>query len=878
MSVDQTLLAVRTGQLSAVKRAMARGELDRSLRDPYGATCLHLAARSGNLDLVRFLVEEAGHSTIATAQNGALPSHDSAAAGHQSCLDYLLRWGCPDQARDHSGATVLHLSARFGHLNVLRYLVEVRGLSIRDKDKKGVSVLHYASAKGDLSCLMYILTTVPDMVNERTESGATPAYFAVQNGHLSCLQHLVTAAGANVHLRANDGMQPIHAAAQTGQLHCLIWLVQDQGVLPMERDNDGATPLHFAASRGHAGVVRWLLDNGAVCERDHLGGTPLHDAAEHGQLECAKILVEHGCDVNSEDKDFLVASDLAKKCGHFHVAKFLRSIEKRTGKAKGKGQSGHTPSDHEAGVYVKHSVSSPTNTSSSLSSSALSDHDSLSSVGTIEREFVDPPGRYQVIDSPEPTPDPQYVQIYEKLTDVGPTTFQVNGFRATHKTAASPEGRGSRNGSEGLSIPKKVTEVCSQGTQTECPEPRVENGAEDGLENGKSQWESDHKGAATTPPVVSPKKSIRRQSATEQSVISSSRREAWIETNHAAVAGRPPRALKPSPDKKALRFSTTVMVEEIAQQEEEENPVSPTKRNVQLIPLNMSSEARLQSPPPRKSSDLDDVPSPPSITNSPPSYLPTVRPSRPTAIVIPPPPMMASPPTSLQNREDNLDKLREVSSRLSFITSAVLTPLSPPPPPPPQLANGLPQHSPTTSLSLQLAPSVPGPPSPSDLASVVLKPSPQNSRPSSSNSSKGGKLNGFGTDLLAEIQAGAQLRQARQNQSRFLRINKDPPPRSPSPVNDKGPRVFYAADFLDSIPLVDESGAELPDWRRRFLAKKEADRANQRAAMEYRQQKQQRAEERKYRDMPPWKVELLKKKEAKYMGVSDTSWQNGTTS
>ena len=50
--------------------------------------------------------------------------------------------------------------------------------------------------------------------------------------------------------------------------------------------------------------------------------------------QCAKILVEHGCDVNSEDKDFLVASDLAKKCGHFGVAKFLRSIEKRVRRAK----------------------------------------------------------------------------------------------------------------------------------------------------------------------------------------------------------------------------------------------------------------------------------------------------------------------------------------------------------------------------------------------------------------------------------------------------------------------------------------------------------------------------------------------------------------
>ncbi|XP_022097013.1 espin-like [Acanthaster planci] len=863
MNTDQILLAVRTGQLAAVKRAMARGELDRNLRDPHGATCLHLAARSGSLDLVKFLVEVAGHSTIATAHNGALPSHDAAAAGHQSCLDYLLRWGCPDGARDHSGATVLHISARFGHLSLLRFLVEVRGLNIRDKDKKGVSVLHYATARGDISSVMYITSVVPDMVNERTESGTTPAYFAVQNGHLSCLQYLVTAAGANVHLRANDGMQPVHAAAQTGKLRCLIWLVQDQGVLPMERDNDGATPLHFAASRGHAGIVSWLLENGATCERDHLGGTPLHDAAEHGQLECAKILVEHGCNVNTEDKDFLVASDLAKKCGHFQVAKFLRSVEKRTGKTKGKGQSGcQSLSDHEAGVYIKHNVSSSSNTSS-LSSSIMSDHDSSSSAGTIEKEFIHRSGRYEVTESPEPDPDPQYVQIYEKLTEVDPT-FQMNGFPSPRKRGTSGEGKG-RNILSEAGILKKGAEFCSKGTQTDCPEPLVE----DGVESKNSSLKSGHQ-AVITSPALSPERSLHQQSTTEEHV-NSSPGDAPLARDDDAQSSPP---LKLSLEKKELRFSTTVMVEEIVQPDEG-SLVSPAKRNIHLIPLNRSSETRLQSPPPKNPSQGDHTPSPPSITNSPPPHLPMVTPNRPTAIVIPPPPMMVSQPTSLQSGRDQPNNSGEVSSRLSFITSAIPTPPSPPPPPAPPPTNSQPQHSPTTSLSLHSSPSVPGFPSPRDLASVVLKPSPQNSR-RSSNSSLGSKQGGINADLIAEIQAGAMLRQSRKTQSMFLQTNKDPSSRSPSPVQDRGPKVFYAADFLDSIPLVAENGAELPDWRRRFLAKKEADRANQRAAEEYKREKQQRAEERKYRDMPTWKVELLKKIEAR--ANSDKPGPTATTS
>ncbi|XP_033641810.1 ankyrin-1-like [Asterias rubens] len=820
MSTNEVLRAVRTGQLATVKRLLATGQLGRNIRDPYGATCLHLAARSGNLDLVKFFVEDAGHSTIATAQNGALPSHDAAAAGHQKCLEYLLQWGCPENARDYNGATVLHLSARFGHLNHLQYLVEERALDLRDKDRRGVSVLHYAAAKGDLSCLLYLINALPDMANERTENGATPAYFAAQNGNLASLQHLVKKAGANVHLRANDGMQPVHAAAQTGQLHCVIWLIQEQGVLPMERDNDGATPLHFAASRGQSNVVRWLLGNGATCDKDHLGGTPLHDAAEHGQLECAKIIVEHGCDVNKEDKDFLVASDLAKKCGHLQVSKYLRSIEKRSGKVKGKGRSCHNiPSDHEAGVYVKHS--SPT--SSSLSSSILSDHESSSSMGTIGEELIERLGCYEVTESPEPTPDPEYVQLFDKLSEIDPSR---QGFVkiTPKKKKKSPQKF------------NDAKDVCTQGTQTD-----------DGRENNVPQ----EKKLVTTPPAISPKKSLRRQTAREESVISYPK-NAWTSQSPDETVTSP---TKLSPDKKELRFSTTVMVEEIARRED--NQMSPKKRSVQMIPLNSSLEAVIKSPLLRRQAHI--LSSPPPLTNSPPPDLRAITPNRPTKIVIPT--ALAASPFGLSNGTDHNRKPRDVSSRLSFITSSIVTP-SPTPPPPPALPNGFNHRSPTSSvsprLSPHLSPHVAGPPSPSDLAGVVLKPTSSNSSPRPSSSPSRGNH----ADLIAEIKAGTSLRQTRINQSGFIRVNKDTTPRNLSAVLDKGPKVYYAADFLAKIPMVSEGGIELPDWKRRFLAKKEADKANLQAATDYKIEKQREADEMKYRDMPPWKVELLKKKEA----------------
>ncbi|KAJ7421438.1 espin [Willisornis vidua] len=228
---------------------------------------------------------------------------------------------------DNSGATILHLAARFGHHEVIEWLLRFGGSDPMAATNTGALPVHYAAAKGDFPSLRLLLGHCPSTLSAQTKTGATPLYLACQEGHLEIIQYLVQDCGADPHVRAHDGMTPLHAAAQMGHNTVIVWLMSFTTVSLSERDAEGATAMHFAASRGHAKVLSWLLLHGGEITADGWGGTPLHDAAENGELECCQILVVNGADLSVRDQDGYTAADLADYNGHSHCAQYLRTVE-----------------------------------------------------------------------------------------------------------------------------------------------------------------------------------------------------------------------------------------------------------------------------------------------------------------------------------------------------------------------------------------------------------------------------------------------------------------------------------------------------------------------------------------------------------------------
>jgi ankyrin repeat protein len=58
------------------------------------------------------------------------------------------------------------------------------------------------------------------------------------------------------------------------------------------------------------------------------GFTPLHSAAGHGHVEVVTTLVELGADIGALTEDGETPLQISIDCGHHHVARVLRALER----------------------------------------------------------------------------------------------------------------------------------------------------------------------------------------------------------------------------------------------------------------------------------------------------------------------------------------------------------------------------------------------------------------------------------------------------------------------------------------------------------------------------------------------------------------------
>jgi ankyrin repeat protein len=133
----------RKGLTTSVKRILSIRNINVNVKDVYGRTPLHWAARNGRIEIARLLLQN-GAEVNAKDNIGFTPLHFAASKGHVDILQLLVEYGANLEAQDNTGYGALHFAAFYGHLPFIQELILRCHVEINARSNNGETALWMA--------------------------------------------------------------------------------------------------------------------------------------------------------------------------------------------------------------------------------------------------------------------------------------------------------------------------------------------------------------------------------------------------------------------------------------------------------------------------------------------------------------------------------------------------------------------------------------------------------------------------------------------------------------------------------------------------------------------------------------------------------------
>nr|XP_007149160.1 hypothetical protein PHAVU_005G046400g [Phaseolus vulgaris]ESW21154.1 hypothetical protein PHAVU_005G046400g [Phaseolus vulgaris] len=123
--------------------------------------------------------------------------------------------------RDEDGFFPLHLASAFGHIEVLKILLENYPNPREIVDNKGRNIVHIAAIMGEFNVVRYVLQDandeVKDMINDKDYDGNTPLHLAASHSRPKIVQALTWDTRVDLHCLNNNNQTALDAFEQFKQ-------------------------------------------------------------------------------------------------------------------------------------------------------------------------------------------------------------------------------------------------------------------------------------------------------------------------------------------------------------------------------------------------------------------------------------------------------------------------------------------------------------------------------------------------------------------------------------------------------------------------------------------------------------------------------------
>jgi ankyrin repeat protein len=290
-------IACSSGYLNIVKKFVTNAKFDSS-----GDTILHTAASYGQINTIKYLVDN---------------------------LDYKM------YETGRVGMTVLHSACHGGQVELTEILLTEYKFEVLSRDKNENTPLHYAAMGGQENVVRLLITKYGCPVDCLNSNKETPLHLScsIRNCHPTVVKLLVTEHNADLNAINEDGNTPLHKAAWCGHTDLVTLLIDEFGHNTNTKGARGANILHHACHQGHIKLTFSILDNVSFYKLDLLsvdndGNTTLHHTALGGRSSLARVLItKYGCPVDCRNKYNQTPLHLACGNGHLNVVKTLENYK-----------------------------------------------------------------------------------------------------------------------------------------------------------------------------------------------------------------------------------------------------------------------------------------------------------------------------------------------------------------------------------------------------------------------------------------------------------------------------------------------------------------------------------------------------------------------
>lgn len=200
----------------------------------------------------------AGNINIASENTqGQTALFKAAESGNLVIVRALLEHGLDPAKKDIYGETPLGAAIRCGNRSVAEALLEITADPASVADNEGTTLLHKA-AWGNLTPIASLLLDKYHFnVDCRDNFRRTPAHTAAYQGNTRLLKYLLTEKSADINARDADGRTPLFSSAYDSNIKT-IKLLCELGADWTLQDKYGLTVTGFAQSQNNLAAAKFL--------------------------------------------------------------------------------------------------------------------------------------------------------------------------------------------------------------------------------------------------------------------------------------------------------------------------------------------------------------------------------------------------------------------------------------------------------------------------------------------------------------------------------------------------------------------------------------------------------------------------------------------